>query len=196
VSKVRKATNGIANLTRGGSLEHRSVFLPVGYSKACLGNRRGLLRSSGSGRHWIPVWNSIRRLLGTPGNYALVVLCGSYRDRRGDFWISARHARPRSIQALDLFLSCGRKPWFLDAMTDGGLGVAFFAPFDNHRYFFPWRPIRVSPIGAGRFFGKRGLAVLRSELLWIWIPAGILALAAWGFRRRRTTSGVQLKKVR
>jgi inner membrane protein len=25
---------------------------------------------------------------------------------------------------------------FLDAMTDGGLGVAFFAPFDNTRYFF------------------------------------------------------------
>jgi len=23
----------------------------------------------------------------------------------------------------------------LDAMTDGGLGVAFFSPFDNHRYF-------------------------------------------------------------
>jgi inner membrane protein len=39
----------------------------------------------------------------------------------------------------------------LDAMTDGGLGVAFFSPFDNHRYFLPWRPIRVSPIGVGRF---------------------------------------------
>ena len=39
----------------------------------------------------------------------------------------------------------------LDAMTDGGLGVSFFAPFDNHRYFLPWTPIRVSPIGIGRF---------------------------------------------
>src|SRR5467141_4808921 len=27
---------------------------------------------------------------------------------------------------------------FLDAMTDGGLGVAFFSPFDNRRFFFPW----------------------------------------------------------
>jgi inner membrane protein len=35
----------------------------------------------------------------------------------------------------------------LDAMTDGGLGVAFFSPFDNRRYFLPWTPIRVSPIG-------------------------------------------------
>ena len=37
----------------------------------------------------------------------------------------------------------------LDAMTDGGLGIALFSPFDNHRYFFPWTPIRVSPIGVG-----------------------------------------------
>nr|HRC76832.1 rhodanese-like domain-containing protein [Kouleothrix sp.] len=29
----------------------------------------------------------------------------------------------------------------LDAMTDGGLGVAFFAPFSATRYFFPFRPI-------------------------------------------------------
>jgi len=28
----------------------------------------------------------------------------------------------------------------LDAMTNGGLGVAFFSPFDNRRYFLPWRP--------------------------------------------------------
>jgi len=56
---------------------------------------------------------------------------------------------------------------FLDAMTDGGLGVAFFAPFDNHRYFLPWTPIRVSPTGVGRFFTDRGLVVLQSELLWI-----------------------------
>src|SRR5690242_19350796 len=59
----------------------------------------------------------------------------------------------------------------LDAMTDGGLGVAFFSPFNNDRYFLLWRPIRVSPIGVGRFFTERGLAVLQSELLWIWFPA-------------------------
>ena len=72
---------------------------------------------------------------------------------------------------------------FLDAMTDGGLGVAFFSPFDNHRYFLPWTPIRVSPIGLGRFFSPRGLEVLQSELLWIWLPAAVLAIAAWVVRR-------------
>src|SRR5277367_756530 len=72
----------------------------------------------------------------------------------------------------------------LDAMTDGGLGVAFFAPFDNHRYFLPWRPIRVSPIGIGQFFTHRGFAVLQSELLWIWLPAALLIGVALLLRGR------------
>jgi inner membrane protein len=61
----------------------------------------------------------------------------------------------------------------LDALTDGGLGVAFFAPFDTTRYFFPWRPISVSPIGIAQFFSEYGLGVVLSELLWIGIPVGL-----------------------
>jgi len=75
----------------------------------------------------------------------------------------------------------------LDAMTDGGLGVAFFAPFSNARYFLPWTPIRVSPIGVSRFFTDRALAVLKSEFVWIWIPAMLLALVGWGVRKREAT---------
>lgn len=43
----------------------------------------------------------------------------------------------------------------LDAMTNGGRGVAFFAPFSDARYFFPWRPIEVSPLGIDRFLSAR-----------------------------------------
>lgn len=64
----------------------------------------------------------------------------------------------------------------LDAMTDGGLGVAFFSPFDNTRYFLPWRPVRVSPIAVSRFFGPQTMAIMKSEFVWIWLPA--LAFAA------------------
>jgi len=81
----------------------------------------------------------------------------------------------------------------LDAMTDGGLGVAFFSPFDNTRHFFPWRPILVSPISLTRFFSHRGLAVLQSELVWIWIPAGLQALVMRVLRshlQRRREAGV------
>ena len=71
----------------------------------------------------------------------------------------------------------------LDALTDGGLGVAFFAPFSNDRYFLPWRPIAVSPISVRRFFSDRGLAVLASELVIVWAPA--LVLSAMGVLWRR-----------
>jgi inner membrane protein len=64
----------------------------------------------------------------------------------------------------------------LDAMTNGGPGVAFFAPFDDTRYFFPWRPIPVSPIGISRFFTARGLSIVKAELVLIWLPAVALVL--------------------
>jgi inner membrane protein len=65
----------------------------------------------------------------------------------------------------------------LDAMTDGGLGVAFFAPFSNARYFLPWRPIAAAPTSIGAFFSTRGLQILATEIRWIWIPAALFALA-------------------
>ena len=67
----------------------------------------------------------------------------------------------------------------LDAMTNGGLGVAFFAPFDTQRYFFTWRPIQVSPLGVRRFFTWRGLGILSSEILWVWVPC----LALWALAK-------------
>src|SRR5580693_4817935 len=76
----------------------------------------------------------------------------------------------------------------LDAVTDGGLGVAFFSPFSNTRYFLPWRPIRVSPIGVSRFFTHRGLEVVKSELFWIWLPAALLVASGWLIRRRSAPS--------
>ncbi len=78
----------------------------------------------------------------------------------------------------------------LDALTDGGLGIAFFAPFDSTRYFFPWRPISVSPIGIIRFFSDGGMRVLLSELVWIGIPVG-LWLFLLKFRRRTEPTEVR-----
>lgn len=63
----------------------------------------------------------------------------------------------------------------LDAMTSGGLGVAFFAPFVNERYFLPWRPILVSSMSPRRFFTARGLAIIVNEIVWVWIPSIIFA---------------------
>ena len=70
---------------------------------------------------------------------------------------------------LYLFL-CTASHGVLDAMTDGGLGVAFFSPFDTSKYFFSVRPIVVSPIGIGEFFSEDAIQVLVSEAKWIWLP--------------------------
>src|SRR3954454_6190253 len=71
----------------------------------------------------------------------------------------------------------------LDAMTNGGLGVAFFSPFDNTRYFFPWRPIEVSPISISRFFEEGGGLVLRTEFKYIWLPLAPIWFCAWTGRK-------------
>jgi len=72
---------------------------------------------------------------------------------------------------------------FLDAMTNGGLGVAFFAPFDNTRYFFSWRPLEVSPISVTRFFEEGGGLVLRTEFTYVWLPLISVWLCVWTWRR-------------
>jgi len=70
-----------------------------------------------------------------------------------------------------------------DAMTTGGLGIAFFSPFSNVRYFFPWRPIRVSPIGISHFFSQWGVEVIRSEVVWMWLPSIVVLLVVIGARK-------------
>jgi inner membrane protein len=65
----------------------------------------------------------------------------------------------------------------LDALTNGGRGVALLAPFSAERYFFPFRPIEVSPIGM-QFFSERGLQVLFSEVIWVWLPALLIYMTA------------------
>jgi inner membrane protein len=75
------------------------------------------------------------------------------------------------------FMAVTASHGLLDAFTNGGRGIAFLAPFSSQRFFFPWRPIQVSPIGVG-FFSSRGLTVLQSELRWILLPSAIIALIA------------------
>jgi inner membrane protein len=71
----------------------------------------------------------------------------------------------------------------LDMLTDGGLGVALLAPFDNRRLFFPFQPIEVASFGVGWLLTRRGAAVLASELRWVWVPSGLLAMVAALIRR-------------
>ena len=69
-----------------------------------------------------------------------------------------------------------------DAMTQGGLGVAFFAPFDQTRYFFSFRPIPVFPIEISRlvdvFLSADAYRTLAKECMWIGLPCLLLILGA------------------
>ncbi len=71
----------------------------------------------------------------------------------------------------------------LDALTTGGLGVAFFWPWEETRWFLPWRPIRVSPFSLEAFLSRRGPDILLSELRWVWAPSAAFAVAGLTLRR-------------
>ncbi len=84
----------------------------------------------------------------------------------------------RRSTAFTLLFFAAASHGLLDAMTTGGLGVAFFSPLSNARFFLPWRVIRVSPIGVSAFFSSWGKEVLASEIWYIWVPG--LAVGAVG----------------
>ncbi|MFT5145121.1 MAG: inner membrane protein [Rhodothermales bacterium] len=58
----------------------------------------------------------------------------------------------------------------LDAFTDAGLGVGFLIPFDDTRFFAPWRPLLTSPLSISEFFEGRALRILANEAVWVGLP--------------------------
>ena len=88
-----------------------------------------------------------------------------------------RLSPPVSFLTATLFcFLCTASHGVLDALTNGGLGVAFFSPFIQDRYFFPWHPIVVSPLSISHFLAGRGIPVLLSELQWVVLPSIIVGL--------------------
>lgn len=69
----------------------------------------------------------------------------------------------------------------IDSMTDGGLGCALLWPFSNERFFSPWTPIPVAPIGL-HFLSMRGARVAGTELVIFAIP---LFYGLWPSARSR-----------
>lgn len=98
------------------------------------------------------------------------------------FYSNLTFASRASMTIGFFFFCCGVSHSLLDAMTNGGLGVAFFAPFDNTRHFLSWRPIEVSPLDTESFFGEWGIRVLKSEFYYVMIPSLLLVLGSLGIR--------------
>jgi inner membrane protein len=96
--------------------------------------------------------------------------------------VSGKWASGHSFLKLAIFFTAiTASHGLFDAMTSGGLGVAFFAPFDNTRYFLPWRPIPVSPMSAAGLMTTRGFRVIQWEFALFWLFA--IAAALWDRRR-------------
>jgi inner membrane protein len=103
---------------------------------------------------------------------AAVITCLFFRPttpRYAVTWFSARWWKLFAFFSL-VTASHG----FIDGFTDGGLGIAYFSPFDTGRSFMPWRPLAVPGIGLDAVFTGRMIHVLLTEFAWVWLPAGLL----------------------
>lgn len=98
----------------------------------------------------------------------------------GAFYMSSFGLDPWLTFAV-LFVSAASHG-LIDALTNGGLGVALFSPFSQRRHFLPWRVIEVSPLRPLELLSRRGLAVLCSELRWVWLPCAAVALVGLAVR--------------
>ena len=88
--------------------------------------------------------------------------------------LAARWSRVPPFRTALLAFAVVASHGLLDAMTNGGRGSALLWPLDATRYFAPWRPIPVAPLGL-RFFSEAGLAVALRELV-LFAPVFVYAL--------------------
>lgn len=83
-----------------------------------------------------------------------------------------------------LFFAIIASHGLLDAMTKGGMEIPFFWPLGAR--FGNWGPIPVSDLSFELPDPRKSLA-LRAELLWIWLPTGILVGLITVYRRITAT---------
>jgi len=100
--------------------------------------------------------------------------------------ISGASRKDRILTWLYLFL-CLVSHGLIDAFTNGGLGIAFFSPFSNERFFFPGNLIEVSTLSIERFFQGQGIGVIKSELLYVWIPCFVFFIIGLVLRNALTS---------
>jgi inner membrane protein len=97
--------------------------------------------------------------------------------------LTFRYFRVNFWDLLGFFFVVTASHGLLDACTNGGFGIPFFWPFDNHR-FGQWGPIQVQDIGF-QFPDPRTSRSIRTELLWVWLPLAGVVGAVVAYRRFR-----------
>jgi inner membrane protein len=79
-------------------------------------------------------------------------------------YLVARSARFNARRTALLVLAVVASHPLLDTLTDGGLGCALLWPFSDERFFAPWTPLPVAPIGRD-FLSMEGLRVATFEIV-------------------------------
>jgi inner membrane protein len=103
----------------------------------------------------------------------------------GLVWLVARAARLPATRTALIALAVVASHPLLDTLTDGGLGCALLWPLSDRRFFAPWTPLPVAPIGRD-FLSARGLRVALVELV---LLSPLLLYALWPRRRPVRVSG-------
>jgi inner membrane protein len=99
--------------------------------------------------------------------------------------VAPRLKAKRVIAFFAIFLAIVSH-YFLDALGSRYLGVPIFWPFDEARYILPWPSFISSWWNPPRFFSSWWAdRFIRFELLIIWVPCAIFAIAGFLFRRIR-----------
>jgi len=103
----------------------------------------------------------------------------------------APHRRLSPLRVGLLTLAVAASHGLLDTLTDGGSGIALLWPLSDQRFFAPWRPLPVAPIGL-RLLSRRGFHVMLFETSWF---SPLLAYAFWP-RRLASRGADRLKSGR
>ncbi len=106
--------------------------------------------------------------------------------------ISYRFCKVRFWDLWGLFFVATASHGILDACTHGGpfkniQGVAFLAPFDDQRFWLPYRPIQASLLfGPDWFTNPMTLTTLGDELVYVCLPLAFLLGLVELYRKIRT----------
>jgi inner membrane protein len=103
--------------------------------------------------------------------------------------LAARTLHASHVKAFLFVFAATLSHPLLDMCTNGGSAIPLLWPLASDRWFMPFTPIEVSPLGIAAFFSERGLEVLASEAVWVWLPAVVLAAALRITRARHPRAG-------
>jgi inner membrane protein len=90
-------------------------------------------------------------------------------------WLIARLAKLPAARTGLLVTAVVASHALFDTLTDGGLGCALLWPVSNARFFAPWTPLPVAPIGRA-FLSAEGVRIALIEAVAF---SPFLAYAAW-----------------